>query len=96
MQHHVQRPATAHQQSPAGQWDVIIKIAAAKGQRSQRRAFAYNVSNMEGVCVLSGVASTLASSTTRTLFKAMIVAATIASDHGFQHILFLTASRNVV
>ena len=50
---------------------------------------------MEGVCVLSGVASTLASSTPGALFEAMIAATTIASHHGFQHILFLTASRKV-
>ena len=80
----VQRPAAAHQQSPPGQWNLIIKIAAAKGLR----AFAYNASNMEGVCVLSGVASTLASSTPGALFEAIIAAATIASHHGFQHILF--------
>ena len=91
----VQRPATVHQQSPVGQWDLIIKIAATKGQRSQRKAFAYNANNMEGVCVFSGVASTLASSTIRALFEAMIDATTIARDHGFQHILFLIDSRNV-
>ena len=53
-----------------------------------------NASNMEGVFVFSGVASALASSTTRALFEVMIAAATIASDYGFHHILFLTDSRN--
>ena len=51
---------------------------------------------MEGVCVFSGVASTFASSTTWALFEAMIAAVTTARDHGFQHVLFLTDSRNVV
>ena len=51
---------------------------------------------MEGVCVFSGVASTSASSTTWALFEAMIAAITIARDHGFQHVLFLSDSRNVV
>ena len=49
---------------------------------------------MEGVCVFSGVASTLASLTTGALFEAMIATATIARDHGFHHISFLTNSRN--
>ena len=47
---------------------------------------------MEGVCVFSSVASSLASLTTGALFEAMIAAATIARDHGFHHILFLTDS----
>ena len=96
MKHH--QPLSNDQQQPTNnlqQWDLIIKIAAAKGWRSQRRAFACNASNMEGVCVLSGVASTSASLTAGALFEAMIAAATIASYHGFQHILFLTARRNV-
>ena len=49
---------------------------------------------MEGVFVFSSVASTLANSTTRSLFEAMIAAATIASNHVFHHILFLIDSRN--
>ena len=49
---------------------------------------------MEGVFVFSSVASTLASSATGAFFEAMIAAATIASNHGFHHILFLTNNRN--
>ena len=49
---------------------------------------------MEGVFVFSSVASTLASSATGAFFEAMIAAATIASNHGFHHILFLIDSRN--
>ena len=66
------------------------------GQRNQRRAFAYNASNIEGVCVFSGVASTLAKSSMRALFKAMVAAGITARGHGFHHLLFLIDSRNVV
>jgi len=91
----VSRTAADHQQCPAGPWDLIIKIVGAKGRRNQRRAFAYNASNIEGVCVFSGAASTLAKSSTGAQFEAMVAAGITARDRGF-HLLFLTDSRNVV
>ena len=39
--------AANHQQCLVGPWDLIIKIAGAMGRRNQRRAFAYNASNIE-------------------------------------------------
>ena len=46
------RIAADHQQCLAGPWDLIIKIAGAKGQRNQRRAIAYNANNIEGLSFL--------------------------------------------
>ena len=51
---------------------------------------------MEGVCVFSGLASSTASSSIGVLLEAMVAAGTKARNHGFQHVLFLTDSRNLV
>ena len=44
--------AANHKQCLVGPWDLIIKIAGAKGQRNQRRAIAYNANNIEGLSFL--------------------------------------------
>ena len=42
---------TARQQHPTGLCQLIIKIASARCRKYRRRAFAYNVINMVGVCL---------------------------------------------
>ena len=91
----VSRTTADHQQCPAGPWDLIIKIASAKGWRNQRRAFAYNASNIEGVCVFSYAASTLVKSSKGAVFEVVVATGVTAKGHGFDHLLFLTNSRNV-
>ena len=67
-----------------------------QGSKKSKKSFSSNASNIEGVCVFSCVASTLVKSSTGAVFEAVVATGITAKDHGFDHLLFLTNSRNVV
>ena len=84
------------QYPPSGQWQLIVKIAGARSRKPKRWSFAYEAINMQGDSIFYGVISSVARTTCGTLLDAVVEAGIKARNHGFQCVLFLGASRQLV
>ena len=83
------------QQPTVRNWNLIIKIAAARKRRQCKYGIVYEALNLQGYKVFFGVASTSATTSTGALLEAVIEAGLIAKDQGFQNVLFLSDSKGL-
>lgn len=89
------RPATKAQ-SVAGQRQVIIKIAGFKNKKMKRSAHVYEAINSRGIRVFFGISSSLVRTATGVLLEAVVEVSLSATNHGFQQVLFLCDSRDLI
>lgn len=78
------RRTSAEHQSAAGNWDLIIKIAGARGKRTKRSVFAYEAVNMQGNSIFYSAVSSSANTLCGVLLEAIVEAAIRARNHNFQ------------
>ena len=79
----------------AGQWQLLIKIVRTRNSRLNKSAWAYEAKDHEGVIIFYGVASSKASTTNGAVQEAL-EAVIIVKNHGFQRILILTNSKDLM
>ena len=80
------------QQPASRNWNLIIKIAAARKRRHCRYGIVYEALTLQGDKMFFGVASTSATTSTGALLEAVIEASLVAKAQGFQNVLFLSDS----
>ena len=81
---------------PSGQWQLIVKIVGARSRKPKRWSSAYEPINMQGASIFYGVTSSVARTTCGAMLDAVVEAGIKAKNHGFQYVLFLGASRQLV
>ena len=79
-------------QSAAGDWQLIIKLAGARSRRPYRNGTAYEALMVQGDKVFFGTVSSNARTSTGALLEAVIA----AKDQGFQHVFFLSDSKSLL
>ena len=79
-------------QSVAGDWQLIIKLAGARSRRPYRNGTAYEALMVQGDKLFFGAVSSNARTSTGALLEAVIA----VKDQGFQHVLFLSDSKSLL
>ena len=75
---------------------MIVKLAGARRKKPNRWSSAYEAITRQGDSLFYGVNSSVADTTCGALLDAMVEAALKAKNHGFQFVLFLGTSRQLV
>ena len=71
-----------------GQWQLIVKMAGARGKRASRNAYAYKARTLQGDVVFFGIKGRAAGPVAGSAVK--------AKNLGYQHILMLCNCKNLV
>ena len=79
-------------QSAAGDWQLIIKLAGARSRRPYRNGTAYEALMVQGDKLFFGTVNSNARTSTGALLEAVIA----VKDQGFQHVLFLSDSKSLL
>ena len=77
-------------------WQLIIKIVGARSRRPCRLGTAYEALTIQGEQVFFGVNSSNARTTTGALLEAVVEVGMTAKDQGFNQVLYLTDSRQLL
>ena len=89
------RRAEPPTQSAAGPLQLIIKVASFRNKKKNRRAYVYEVVNIQGDRMFFGINSSLARTTSGILLEFVVEACLIAKHHSLHHILFPSDNRGL-